>query len=496
MILEQAEKQKRILSMMFPKQEKYHGNVSFGVKTKTGFRSMGYIDINKLEERIKEIKFYDNTNYYLTANTTRTGTRETDNLFSYNNIVIDIDCHKKELSNREYELAVEELLYRIERDLYNTDIVPRHNISVKTGRGIQLWWSFEQTAMNLGWLFHNAIDTVISHIENLLNEYESDLSCFEIDKGASRKDVGFFRMPFTINTKTGTLVKAKIDYEERYDINDFYNSLEVIEVKKEYTKKNQEEFLNNKWNGILQNRKEVIETHAQEMTELGVRKGYRNNYAWLYYNTCFQLYGEEVASSMLSKLNASFIMPLKENQLKAIKRYINTKGGLKMKNQTFYDYLGEEYTGSSREQERTEKRKAKALRNKKIKELYLSGMTTKEICEEMQLSKPTVLKILCIKKLKEERNEKIAKLKEQGETVKEIAEQFKLSIRTIQRKVKEKAQQVVEKAKELHEQLQLKECIVEKENVSLHKKNKVEREYQILLDTGGSPPMTKGKVSA
>lgn len=471
MIAEHLEAQKRIISMMFPAHKEYHGNVCFGVKTAEGFKSMGFADINQIQEKLEKFKFHNNMDYYLTANTTRTGVRTTDNIFSYNNIVIDIDCHSNKLSRYELESLIDELLYRIERDLYNTGEVPQHNICIKTGRGVQLWWCMEQVSADLGWLFHGALDSLMKHIENVVNEYE-ELSYFSIDKGSSKKDVGFYRFPFTINTKTGTVVDGNIVYDKRYNINDFYNAIKLEEVKIISN------FKNKKWENLLEQRINVIEKYTEIKSKQGISEGYRDNYAWLYYNSCYQLYGEEKANEMLDDLNATFIVPLKCNEIKAIKKYIKSKNGLRMKNKTFYEYLGEEPVIINREIEREAKRKEKAKRNKKIKELYEAGMVVKDICKEMNLSKPTVLKVLCIKEIKKERDKKIRALREQGKTIKEIAEKFKLSLRTIQRTAKK---QIVEQVKEVYEQLQMTDCLLD-HDIIIHK-NKSKGEYQILFDT-------------
>ena len=422
-------KQKELLNLMFPKH-KFHGNVCFGIKTNDGFRSMGYADINDLQEKIERFKFHSNSDYYITANTTKTGERTTDNLFSYNNIVIDIDCHDDTISQYTRECYIDELLCRIDRDIYQTGCVPQHNIAVKTGRGVQLWWCIEQTAKNLSWLFNAVTTTMIKHFQNFFNEYEMFDLYFNIDNASSKRAVGLYRLPYTYNTTTGTLVEAEIINYERYDINDLYNLIEDIKEEREETYRG---FLEDKWKVLLEQRIDEIKNYTAIKSSQKIRTGYRNNYAWLYYNACYQVFGEDKANSMLDELNHSFLVPLDERQLRAIKKYICAKGGLKMKKGTFYSHLGEEPTYKSREMQRTEKRIAKKNRNRNIKKMYLSGISVKDICLKLHLAKNTVLKVLNIKHLKDERNKKIRELITQGFSIKKLSKKFGLSIRQIQR---------------------------------------------------------------
>lgn len=433
--------EQKVFELMFPANNKFHGNIHFATKTKNGFRNMGYSDINNVINRISDLKFHSNADYYLTANTTRTGERSSENIFSYNNIVIDIDCHKKDIPHFYLNEVIEEFIYRINRDLYDTEIIPTHNILVRTGRGIQLWWSINQIPSELGWLYNKAQKSLIKAIKDLLNEY-SELDLLEVDESSSVKKIGFYRMPSTINSKTKALVESEIMRETRYDINDliscFQDEEEVTREKENYVFDRTYKTLHNK-------RIEIIRNLAIKKVEEGIIKGYRNNYLWLYYNACFQAYSEKIADKMLDELNAIFLCPLKASQIRAIKKYIKNKKGLQMKQSTFFELLGEEPFSRTRDMERIEKRKNKIERNKKIVELYRLGKTVKEICEEFKVSKPTVLKILNIKELKKDRKEEILKLKNKGIGIKEIAERFKLSISTIRRIIKEVGQAIENK---------------------------------------------------
>ncbi len=429
-----ALKEKKVFELMFPANNEFHGNIHFATKNKNGFKNMGYVDINNVINKISKLKFHDNADYYFTANTTKTGKRDSENVFSYNNIVIDIDCHKKNISHFYLNETIEEFLYRINRDLYDTEIIPKHNILVKTGRGIQLWWCISQIPGELVWLYNNAQKYLIKAIKDLLNEY-SELDLLEVDESTSIKKIGFYRMPSTINTKTKTIVETEILRESRYDINDlilYFPEDEFIEEEKEKTV-----VFDETYSSLHKKRIEIIENLLAKKSEEKILKGYRNNYLWLYYNACFQAYSESLADKMLDELNALFLLPLKNSQVRSIKKYIKNKKGLQMKQSTFFELLGEEPINKTRAMEREEKRRNKKERNKKIIELYKLGKSVKEICLELKISKPTVLKILKIKELKKDRKVEIIELRKKGIGINEIAEKLKVSISTIRRVLKE-----------------------------------------------------------
>lgn len=430
----------KALEMMFPRNNKHHGNVHFATKNANGFLSMGYTDINNVFERLHELKFHANADYYITANTTKTGIRETENIFSFNNIVVDIDCHNEDYSSYELNEILDECIFRIQRDLYDTELVPAHNITVKTGRGIQLWWCIEQIPGELSWLFNHAQKSLILAIKDLLSEY-STFDCLNIDEGASVNKIGFYRLVGTVNSTVQTEVLTYINNDTRYDVNELTSYF--YENRKE-ERAEQTPIFDKTFRSLHHQRIDCIMLLAKSKRDEKVNEGYRDNYAWLYYNACFQVYSKEKADEMLDELNNIFPYPMKENELRAIKKYIQHKGGLRMKQTTFFDLLGEEPFIKTRAMIREEKRREKKNRNNEIKKLYKEGRTVKELCELFHISKPTVLKVLNIRSLKENRNARILKAKEQGASLNSIAKKFNISIRTIRRIIKEKVQAVYE----------------------------------------------------
>lgn len=472
-------KEIQAIELMFPSNEQYHGNVHFAVNNANGFKSIGYIDVNNIVDRIIDMKLYPNADYYLTSNTTRTGERITDNIFSYNNIVVDIDCHN-DISLYELNDALEECLYRIQRDLYETGTIPPHNILVKTGRGMQLWWCIQQIPSELGWLYHHAQKSLILAIKDMLEEY-SELEYLSVDEGASSNKIGFYRMPATINTKTGTQVQTIVNTDNRYDVNELTSYF--YENKKE-EKAARTPMFDKTFRSLHHQRIDCIRKLAIEKKEEGIKEGYRDSYAWLYYNACYQVYSLKKADEMLDELNSIFPIPLKGNELKAIKRYIQHKGGLRMKQSTFFELLGEEPAIKTRAMIRDEKRREKERRNQKIKQLYHEGKTVKEICAIIQISKPTVLKVLHIKLMKQKRNEQIIAMKKAGASFKAIAKKFNLSLKSIQRIIKNKIEETHATMSEKQEQVIIylehwKQAAVEEEE-----KDSIEINHRILEKVG------------
>lgn len=438
----------KAFEMMFPFNEHHHGNIHFATKNANGFKSMGYSDINSVLDKISSFKFHANADYYMTANTTRTGIRDTDNVFSYNNIVVDIDCHDNNIDAYTFNEALEEFEYRLQRDFYDTDIIPSHNILIRTGRGIQLWWCIDQIPSELGWLYNIAQKSLILAIKDLLKEYDI-LKCLEADEGTSMKKIGFYRMPLTVNSKTKTEVKTIINNDTRYDVNELTSYF--WQIQKESTEETDTHTMpmyDKTFRALHHKRMDCIMSLAMQKQHENIIEGYRNNYAWLYYNACYQVYSEDRADEMLNELNAIFPCPLIEHQLTSIKRYIKHNGGLRMKQVTFFELLGEDADVKTRAMERKEKQIVKKNRNIRIKNLYKAGKTVKEIASETQVSVPTVLSVLNISEQKQDRNTQIRESRANGTSIQELAEQFKLSVRTINRVIADKVADNINKAEE------------------------------------------------
>lgn len=61
-------------------------------------------------------------------------------MFSYNAIVIDIDCHVNSITMQERERLIDNFIWRFNNDCVQCKDLDSPNYVVLTGRGVQLWW--------------------------------------------------------------------------------------------------------------------------------------------------------------------------------------------------------------------------------------------------------------------------------------------------------------------------------------------------------------------
>lgn len=154
---------------------------------------------------LSDFIFFPYVDYYLSVNSVSGVSRHSSDLFSLHNLVIDIDCHDVfSLSLRDFLLDC--LSVRFTISLFDTS-VPMPTTIVNTGRGLQLWWSIAGISANFKSFYDEVLDYYISSLSEVLVDGSlDDFSMFQVDVGASKNVVGYFRLPCTMNRKTNTLV--------------------------------------------------------------------------------------------------------------------------------------------------------------------------------------------------------------------------------------------------------------------------------------------------
>ena len=412
-----GERQLNIYNILFPPETEYVGWVQFATLNKGKMQSLGYTDFEHIEEKAENLKIKKSQDYYIMANTVkRFTTRTSDNLFSLNNIIIDIDCHSKSNVISRYEVLklTEEIGWRLNRDLWTCGELEMPNIVHYTGRGIQLIWHIESTSAKLLFLYHKAIDYIAVIIREWLKEYPTLQRHFEIDITASKNAVGLFRMFNTYNTKAKTMTVADVLHDKAVNLNDFVKQLEESEPVKEYLqrkerikKRYKKQDLNedyepeerkNGYSALHYKRLKIIEELAREM-ETPV--GHRNDFIFLAFNSARQIYPFETAKKICRKINRSFSEPLPD-----IEYIFKQETVYNFKNNTFFERLGVsqnelekmgKYEMSrpnitrdlARGQRKAERQMKKDMAEKFIK----SGMTLKDVAERTGLSISTVSKL-------------------------------------------------------------------------------------------------------
>ena len=116
--------------------------------------------------------------------------------------MLDIDCHSDDVPLFKINEAIDNFLFRLERDLIRLDEFPLPSIIVRTGRGIQLLITIEQCSKALLFLYKATAHGLFNRISNLISEYEEELGLLTLDRSASGRGAGLYRLPGSYNCKS------------------------------------------------------------------------------------------------------------------------------------------------------------------------------------------------------------------------------------------------------------------------------------------------------
>lgn len=405
-----------IYDILFPPDSKYLGWVQFATLTKDKkMVSLGYADFTNIREKAENLKINKSQDYYIMVNTVKQfTTRNTENLFSLNNICIDFDIHSK-LPIYEKELLLDEFCWRLNRDLVSTGELPPFNAIHFTGRGIQLYWHLESTASSLLYLFQRAIDYFAIIIREFLKEYPTLERHIEIDINASKNPIGLFRMFDTYNTKAKMPTVTEIYHDKGLNLNELVKRLEQeSEPVKAYLKRKQtikkrykQQELNNDilkeertggFSALHYKRIKIIEQLINENNDC---TGKRDMLLFLAFNSARQIYPYQTAKKICRRINNSFSEPIKN-----IDYIFKQEKVYQMKNETFFEKLGitekeaintGKYEMSrpniTRDLARQVRKSEQKAKKDMAKKLLLSGCKQKEVAEQTNLSLSTVARI-------------------------------------------------------------------------------------------------------
>ena len=304
-----------------------------------------------------------------------------ENIFSYRNIVLDLDWH--DYSNSEI-IMFKSLFYRDFDFIFENIPVP--NITMFTGRGIQLWWCLNEESKKLKWLIDLITNSIITKLNNNLKNDEWFYDNAIIDSAASKNSAGLFRMFGTINSKSNLNTEVLIHNPKKYSIDNLKNDLDIqynsanlnknTKVKKiknayRYNKK----YLLTRINKILSFCKSEFDSNNNISENRHIK-------LHLLYNFMIQAdYNVDHATQLLKKYNNElFHNPLNNNELQSIIKTINSHGTYKYKNNTIISklYMEDDYlpcssiyneTRLNKLKEKTKKKKD--IRNKLIIEEYI-----------------------------------------------------------------------------------------------------------------------------
>lgn len=336
--------------------------------------------------------------YYVTANgLKKRGKRNEKNLFTLHNIVIDIDCHEYGISKKDRDNEIEKCEIYLQELFDNSLDLPAPNTIVKTGRGLQLWWAIKPlSAAKLKNIYKETAVYLCDQLDEKISK-QYYLNFLRVDRAASLKMAGYFRLPGTYNSKAKKWGDFAFLHEDRLDVVDFYFD------KIASCKKNPIPFIGSKKYALADYREHILYALLELRRKEGwVEDGYRDTFCFILFNTILEEYGEEKADEAVRKMNRSFSHPLSE---KSLKSYLSTsrKKGYKFSNQTIINYLcitKEEqdmlhfHPSSKREEEREKKRQIKRERVQLVIELAKEGRSQRQIAKMAGTSQSTVCRIL------------------------------------------------------------------------------------------------------
>lgn len=361
---------------------------------------------------IKTISFRKNANYYITKNSFIRDIRRTEYLFSFDNIVIDVDNHSEDATK---EMTVEEISIEVSKLIKCLDATEDFlKFSyIRTGRGVHIWIrleSFSARTSKLQKLYDIFCEKLCDIVERVVAENHINL---QVDRGASTDKTRLVRLPYTYNTKAikknGKHFKTKYDEHtaKKYSLDDLCAFFNIQKKKQEKTEKPKQLITETKvkprpqlntdtdYVGLYIKRLHYLENIVKRDNNCTSR---RNNLLFCYYATCVKIYPRQQAQDLTSKFNNTFFEPLKQSELQATIRSVD-KNNYNLSVSKFFELISatkEEIalydTFSKRRRERKKAREEKDKRNQTIKELSQQDVSVDEIAKQVNCCKDTVYK--------------------------------------------------------------------------------------------------------
>lgn len=433
-----------------------------------GFRKKGtdniyplYIaDRNTIRSYLTNMHVSKGMDYYITANSFFGNSKKTEQLWQLSNIVLDVDAHSE--NQLGYDL-MEKFLWRLDKDLLSNKEIPVPTSIINTGRGLQLWWNIEPTSSKCLRLYRMIVATLSDAIDRFLNEYPNELFGFKVDNVASKNPAGYCRLPGTWNTKAGKSsviirnsdrcysFQAMIDWANNFQqkAGRFFEGSYPNGVSLDQYSNEEMKLITSFETVALYRIKQLIDLRKLRDSEPGNET--RNNFCHVLYSTSLKVHGPEAAWKQLKLFNAGFKVPMTDSELHNSIDHATKLGGYKFTNATIIDILNiteeeQRLIGlfptkkatheSDHPARKMRTQMERGYRELRILDLYKQGKKQSEICRELEVSRPTVNKVLKENGLldcsaKENRRMQAKELLEKGKTVREISDALAVSEQTI-----------------------------------------------------------------
>lgn len=373
----------------------------------------------------------DGSSYYVTHNGFNGKKREANRCRQINSLMFDIDCH-----DGSYREVLPELIQCLESS-FATGGLPRPNLFVETGRGVQLYYVLARSTpyrVRGGRLNEKGIEFFrdieaglslsISKAIAGISQAKLDTCVYDLSR------VG--RIPGSFNQNSKTRCTLRASSRDYYSLADLKVFCEMAAVKR--SKARIARGKPTKYDAMLTSRIKMLE-RLQEHRGFSCL-GSRENMCFVFYNTATQVYGPDKAYEMALDFNRRFVSPLPDSDIAQIKRTVDNvvvafgvhkgdKGYYPLKTETIVSMLGISnseinavgvYSPGRKAQREAAKRRTREkreTRDARICALYDRGYSQSEIAKKVGCSPRTVFTVL--------KRENVTR----GNLLQSIKEQFK-----------------------------------------------------------------------
>lgn len=431
-----VKKIEKFFNNIYPVSSEYEGCRQLWVKYPNGnFKEIMFHKTSEFYKHLENFEINKNCDYYITSNSLYADRRGTENLFSVDNLVFDLDNHNSDISAYSRIRDINHFLHLLETKY--CDKFPYPTAIIITGRGIQIWVHIEGLSSKLLFLWKSVVNSLCDILEQICREENTELT---VDRTASCNASGLFRLPFTYNT----LMNRYIDEVDVTVNNVSYRIDNLIErfnldIKKKSNvdkKRKSEDISDDEYKNLHFKRIKFIEKYVKSHNFDVI--GHRNAIIFLYYNACVQVMERSKALDKTRKLNQSFKSQYSESEFKTVIAAVD-KHIYKLKVETFLEILGatEEEKQIYKEMSEYKPKIDKKERNKMIFSLAYERKTCQQIADEVGCSEKTVRTVLKDFDKSEFIAVQVKKLYTDGDkTQQEIADIFNISLRQVSRYLK------------------------------------------------------------
>lgn len=348
---------------------------------------------------------FNQENVYISLNTFYSTVRRLEYLKELKAQFIDLDIYKTGFTK-------EQIIMHLEADYFNKSI-PRPNFIIDSGRGLYLIWILKSVPSKALPLWK----AVEEYLYSVLKPFGADRQALDPTR--------VLRVPGSINSKSRTTVKVIEKYNYLYDLreiqSEYLPELEERKAKKK-GRPSKTVFIHRERSLYYARIQDIIKICELRNYDL---RGQREFILFLYrYYLCYFLENTQRALEDVLELNREFISPLRETEVIRATRsaetvYLNKNKDYKYKNETLIELLEitefeETYMTtiiSNKEYKRRENIRVKkayqeklkvegkvsekeklSQRRAKIKDLLREGLTQKDICLTLDISKRTYIR--------------------------------------------------------------------------------------------------------